>query len=402
MGRNRHKLVVVAMSGGVDSSTAAALLAESRPGGTVVGLTMQLWDQRRLSNPAAGAAGLGARPELLVVHAGRCCSLDDAYDARRVAAFLGIPYYLINFEARFEAAVVRPFVESYLAGETPIPCTLCNNFIKFDQLLTTARQIGAERLATGHYARVSTNPATGRRELRRAVDAAKDQSYFLFGLTQEQLACTEFPLGELTKEQVRELARARKLPVAAKPESQEICFVPSGNYIRFIEAYLEEQGSSLPQARGEIVTTEGKVIGEHTGLHQFTIGQRRGLGLATLRPAQGKPAKPLYVVALDREQNRVIVGEEAELYRREAEARDPNWVSVFSPTEPLRCVVKVRHKHHPAPAMVFPDGGSNSSARLRIVFDQPQRALTPGQAAVFYAPSDAPDPDLVLGGAWLC
>lgn len=394
MRSNGHEPVVIAMSGGVDSSTAAALLAErqSRPGG-IVGLTMQLWDQRRLQNPAAGAAGLDGKGELPIVHAGRCCSLDDAYDARRVADFLGFPFYLVNFEQRFEASVVRPFIESYLAGETPIPCTLCNDFIKFDQLLTTTRQIGAERLATGHYARVRYNPASGRYELRRAVDASKDQSYFLFGLTQEQLARTEFPLGTMTKSEVRQLARAKKLPVAEKPESQEICFVPSGNYIGFIESYLEEQGSALRQAPGEIVSREGKVLGEHNGLHRFTIGQRRGLGIAA--------GKPLYVLALDRPHNRVIVGDEAELYRREAWAGDPNWLSIDPPAEPLRCRVKVRHKHPPARATLFPDGGSRETGAVRIVFDEPQRALTPGQAAVFYAAPEALDPELLLGGAWL-
>ena len=381
MSGNGHKTVVAAMSGGVDSSTAAALLAERQPGG-VVGLTMQLWDQRRLgSDLPVVHARLG--------HAGRCCSLDDAYDARRVAAHLGLPFYVVNFERRFEDDVVRPFVASYLAGETPIPCTLCNNTVKFDQLLVTARQIGAERLATGHYARVRANPVTGRRELLRARDATKDQSYFLFGLTQEQLAATEFPLGEMTKEEVRAAARARRLPVADKPESQEICFVPSGNYVRFLEAYLTEQGGALPPARGEIVSTDGRVLGEHTGLHQFTIGQRRGLGLAT--------GKPLYVVALDRERNRVIVGDEQELYRREARVRELNWVSIAPPAEPVRCQVKVRHKHQAASATLQPE----SEAEVRIVFDEPQRALTPGQAAVFYAAADSPEPDLVLGGGWL-
>ncbi len=362
------------MSGGVDSSTAAALLAERQPG-AVIGLTMQLWDQRRLHG------------DLPVVHAGRCCSLDDAHDARRVAAHLGLPFYLVNFEARFEADVVRPFVETYLAGETPIPCTLCNNLIKFEQLLVTARQIGAERLATGHYARTRHNPATGRYELRRARDDSKDQSYFLFGLTQEQLAATEFPLGELTKAEVRELARARNLPVAEKAESQEICFVPSGNYVNFIENYLSEQGTALPSGRGEIITREGQVIGEHNGLHQFTVGQRRGLGLAA--------GRPLYVLSLDREHNRVMVGEEAELYRREAWTSEPNWISIAPPVEPVRAMVKVRHKHRPAPATLHPQNGC-----VRINFDEAQRALTPGQAAVFYS-AETSDPELVLGGAWL-
>ncbi|HXE75594.1 MAG TPA: tRNA 2-thiouridine(34) synthase MnmA [Candidatus Xenobia bacterium] len=377
---NNGNSIVIAMSGGVDSSTAAALLAESRPG-AVIGLTMQLWDQRRFNAPAGNGS------ELPVVHAGRCCSLDDAYDARRVADHLGLPFYLVNFQARFEAEVVRPFVESYLAGETPIPCTLCNNYIKFEQLLGTARQIGAGRLATGHYARVTHNPQTGRYELRRARDVSKDQSYFLFGLTQEQLAATEFPLGELTKAEVRDLARARNLPVADKPESQEICFVPSGNYIHFIEKFLEEQGTALPTGRGEIVTRDGRVLGQHNGLHQFTVGQRRGLGLAA--------GKPLYVLVLDPQRNRVLVGEETELYRREVFAREPNWISIAPPAEPLRALVKVRHKHTPAAATVYPEDGV-----LRIVFDAPQRALTPGQAAVFYS-ADPADPGLVLGGAWL-
>jgi tRNA-specific 2-thiouridylase len=383
---NGHEPIVAAMSGGVDSSTAAALLVEVRPG-AVIGMTMQLWDQRRLGEGGNGRDGLP------IVHGGRCCSLDDAHDARRVAEYLGLPYYLINLEARFEAAVVQPFVESYLAGETPIPCTLCNNYIKFEQLLTTAQQIGAERVATGHYARVNQSPDTGRYELRRAVDSTKDQSYFLFGLTQEQLARTEFPLGGMSKEEVRALARARRLPVAEKAESQEICFVPSGNYVRFIERYLEEQGRMLPQGRGEIVGTDGTVLGEHTGLHQFTVGQRRGLGITA--------GKPLYVIVLDQARNRVVVGEEAELYRCEAWASEPNWISVAAPVEPLRASVKVRHKHQPAAATLYAEEGAGGVPEVRIVFDQPQRALTPGQAAVFYTPADSTDPDLVLGGAWL-
>ena len=246
------------MSGGVDSSTVAAMLRAE--GHNIIGLTMQLWNQRRL----AGHEGM---PESVQ---GRCCSLDDVYDARRVAQQIGIPYYVVNHEDRFERDVVRPFVEEYLSGRTPIPCSLCNNHLKFDQLLIVAQQIGADRVATGHYARVAYDEARGRWLLKRPADHSKDQTYFLFGLTQDQLSRTLFPLGEMKKPEVRDLARKQGLALAEKPDSQEICFVPGGDYKRFIDAYLAEQGEALPDTAGDLVTTNGEVIGGtwgHSQLH---------------------------------------------------------------------------------------------------------------------------------------
>ena len=363
--------IAVAMSGGVDSSTVAAMLRAE--GHNVIGLTMQLWNQRRL----AGHPGM---PESVQ---GRCCSLDDVYDARRVSETIGIPYYVVNHEERFERDVVRPFVEEYLSGRTPIPCSLCNNHLKFDQLLIVARQIGADMVATGHYARVTFDEPRGRWLLQRPADKSKDQTYFLFGLTQEQLSRTLFPLGGMTKPEVRELARKHGLVIAEKPDSQEICFVPGGDYKRFLDAYLAEQGSGLPATAGEMVTADGQVIGEHAGIHNFTVGQRKGLGVAT--------GSPLYVIQIKGDSKQVVVGSDEQLYSRTLRAHRVNLIAVAELHEPMRVTVKIRHKHQPAPALIEPTGPDE----VLVTFDQPQRAITPGQAAVFY------DGDVVIGGGWI-
>ena len=368
----QNATIAVAMSGGVDSSTVAAILAHS--GGTVVGLTLQLWDQSRL----AGKHGIPDAPK-----AGRCCSLDDVYDARHVAEHLGIPYYVVNQQERFERDVVRPFVSEYLAGRTPIPCSLCNNHLKFDQLLNTARSIGADRIATGHYAVNEYDPLRARWILKRPADLAKDQTYFLFGLTQEQLSRTLFPLGHMTKPEVREVARQHGLKLAEKPDSQEICFIPGGDYKQFLTAYLEEQGEPLPDTAGELVASSGEVLGRHEGISNFTVGQRKGLGVAS--------PSPLYVLNIDPASHRVTVGADAELATRTLRAQRLNWIGISELAGPMRVRAKIRHRHEPAWATLEPADPDEVIA----TFDEPQRAVTPGQSAVFY------DGVEVVGGGWI-
>src|ERR1700692_4962775 len=348
--------IAVAMSGGVDSSAVAAMLRAE--GANVIGLTMQLWNQRRF----AGHEGM---PEAVT---GRCCSLDDVYDARRVAEHIGIPYYVVNHEERFERDVVRPFVAEYLSGRTPIPCSLCNNHLKFDQLLIVAQQIGADAVATGHYARVEFDDTRGRWLLKRPADRSKDQTYFLFGLTQEQLSRTLFPLGGMTKPEVRELARKHGLALAEKPDSQEICFVPGGDYKRFIDAYLAESGEALPAPAGELVASNGEVIGEHSGIHNFTVGHAKRLGVAT--------GSPLYVIQINGADKQVVVGGDENLYSRTLRARRVDLIAVDELREPMRVSVKIRHRHEPAAGILEKTGPD----QVLVTFDDPQRAITPGQA----------------------
>jgi tRNA-specific 2-thiouridylase len=360
--------IAVAMSGGVDSSVAASLLKSQ--GQQIVGFTMQLWNQRRR---------LDGEPQ-----PSRCCSLDDVYDARRVAEEMDFPFYVLNLEDEFEQAVVRPFVEDYLSGRTPIPCVSCNTKLKFARLVTVARQIGAEKVATGHYARVEYNEQSRRYTLRKGLDASKDQSYFLFEMTQKQLAHALFPLGEMTKSQVREAARLMGLDTADKPESQEICFVSDGDYARFVEDYARhEMGRQLDDAGGEVTTTDGRVIGEHAGLHRYTIGQRRGLGIAA--------TEPLYVVRIDVPRNRLIVGQKKELLGRELVAKGVNWLSIAPPQGAVRARARIRYRATEAAATITP----LDSDRALVEFDEAQPAITPGQAVVFY------DDDAVVGGGWI-
>lgn len=351
------------MSGGVDSSVAAALLA--REGHEVIGLSMQLYD-----HSDRGAAGDEIR-------FGSCCTIDDLHDARRVAGQLGIPHFVLNFERRFSETVVANFVREYTAGRTPIPCVHCNGDLKFATLVERAAGFDAPYVATGHYARVERDETAGRWRLRRGVDPGKDQSYFLFTLTQDQLARAMFPVGHLDKASVRALARELDLRVADKPDSHEICFVASGDHASFVEQQAATAGP------GVIRDQNGRVVGRHEGVHRYTVGQRKGLGLSS-------PIK-LYVVGIDAESNTVSVGPREALDRGELTASGVNWIAGAPPPAGTGITAQVRHRHKPASARLEPIG----TDRARVVFDEPQAAIAPGQAAVFY------DEDEVLGGGWI-
>ncbi len=354
--------VIVAMSGGVDSSLAAALLVER--GLEVVGVTMHL----------AGDSS-------------RCCSLEDADDARRVAETLGIRFYVANYTEMFQREVIDVFADEYLAGRTPIPCVACNKKFKFDYLMERADIFGARGVATGHFARITQDPRSGRFELRRPRDLQKDQTYFLFQLDQKQLSKTLFPLGELTKKEVRERARRLGLRTADKPESQEICFVPQGDYAEVVEAIRPEAA----ERGGEIVNGQGAVMGRHGGVHRYTVGQRHGLGISS--------GERLYVIRLDAEARQVVVGGESELAAEGAEISEVNWIAGAPPNQPIRARVQIRHRHAGADATLYPLPGNT----VRVEFDEPVKAVSPGQAAVFYecGPFDDDPGQRVLGGGWI-
>lgn len=362
------KRIVVGMSGGVDSSVAAALLVEQ--GHDVIGVTLRVWPWHE--------------PDEASRKFGSCCSPETVADARAVARRLGIPYYLLNSEREFARAVIEPFARAYAEARTPVPCVACNRDVKFGSLLQRARAWDAAAVATGHYARITRDAASGRFLLWRGRDARKDQSDFLWPLTQDQLAAARFPVGHLTKEAVREKARALGLETADKPESQEICFIPDNDYRSFLRQRVPEAFEP-----GPILDGQGAVLGRHTGLAAYTVGQRRGLGLASRRP--------LYVTALDRDRNALLVGDSAAAQTDTLYAEQTNFISIPTLTGPLAVTAKIRHSHTPAPAVIEPAGGTGGQgaggpARVRIRFEQAQWAPAPGQSVVFY------HGDLVVGG----
>jgi tRNA-specific 2-thiouridylase len=351
--------VVVGMSGGVDSSATAALLLEQ--GYDVVGITLKLWPQDCISRAED-----------------KCCGPQAVSDARSVCNRLGIPYYLVDEAEEFQKQVINYFAEEYKAGRTPNPCVMCNERLKFGNLINRARQLGADFVATGHYARVERCPSSGRALLKRGKDMRKDQSYFLFSLKQEQLSRCIMPLGELTKSDTREVAREACLKTADKEESMEICFVPDKDYGRFLT-----QAKLVEKHRGEIVNLQGQVLGHHDGIEFFTIGQRKGLFIS--HPT------PLYVIELDPVRNRVIVGDDSALAKSEFRVERCNWIPFEKPEGALEVSAKIRHNHQAVPATVTPQENGSALVRLHTA----QRAVTPGQAAVFY------QDDLVVGGGWI-
>ncbi len=369
VGNNSMTRVVVGMSGGVDSSVAAALLKEQ--GYDVVGIMLRLWSEPISEND-----------DVERVTENKCCSLESMMDARRVAAHLDIPFYVVNVEEPFQHTIVDYFYDEYVAGRTPNPCLRCNRYIRFTLLLERALALGADYLATGHYVRVDDDPQTGRRRLRTGVSEEKDQSYVLHVLTQEQLRHALFPLGEFTKPQVRAMAAERGLPVASKAESQEICFVAANDYRGFVRRYAASTGRAGPKP-GPIYDEQGHQMGMHQGLAYYTIGQRKGLGVSA--------REPLHVLQLDATRNALIVGPAAALERRAFAVRQTTFTSGDVPTQPFEARVKVRYKASALPATVTP----LPEGRAEVSLAAPQRAITPGQAAVFYGGATG---DEVLGG----
>jgi tRNA-specific 2-thiouridylase len=369
-----RKKVVVAMSGGVDSSVAAALLL--REGYDVVGVFMRLGSPQGVEShepPAAESCDPSGKSKQ------GCCSVLDANDARRVAGMLEIPFYVLNFQDDF-GRVIDYFVDEYNRGRTPNPCVRCNDWLKFGKLAKYAEAVGADYVASGHYARVGVDPVTGQKSLMRGLDHKKDQSYVLFGMTKATMEHTLLPIGNYEKHEVRKIAQEMKLPVFNKPDSQEICFVPNQDY-----AGLVQRRSPQTFRAGQLVTTDGSVVGQHEGHQHFTIGQRKGVGVAF--------GYPIYVVDIDPQQNRVVLGDKDALLKKTLIAHQTNLLSdrAHSATSPIRCSAKIRYNHQPQPATLEVTG----SDEIRVTFDEPQSAITPGQAVVCF------DGDIVLGGGWI-